>query len=115
MKFTFVNIKERADAVAGSVKVVQSSAVKVLASYNINSGVINRVRENQCSHVNGSHQDSSVNFLLALRGSSKMERSGHIRRSVYKTQDVKISKWIHHLSRSSQMWTTHRDIGLQSR
>lgn len=74
---------------AGSVLVVQSDLVKVLTSYNVNPGVINRIRKNQCSHVNGSHQDSSVNFLLALRGSSKMERSGHIRRSVYKTQDVK--------------------------
>jgi hypothetical protein len=62
----------------------------VLTSYNIDPGVINRVRKNQCGQINGSHQDSSVNFLLELRGSSKMERSSHIRRSIYKKYNLKI-------------------------
>lgn len=82
-RLTFVNVEKRADPVTGSMKVVQSSTVKVLTSNDINSGVINRIRKNECGQVNGPHQNSSVNFFLALRGPTKMESASHIRRPVY--------------------------------
>ena len=82
-RLTFVNVKKGADPVTGSMKVVQSSTVKVLTSNDINSGVINRIRKNECGQVNGPHQNSSVNFFLPLRGPTKMESASHIRRPVY--------------------------------
>ena len=80
---TFVNVEKGADSVTGSVSIVQSSTVKVLTSNDINSGVINRIRKNECGQVNGPHQNSSVNFFLPLRGPTKMESASHIRRPVY--------------------------------
>ena len=82
-RLTFVNVEKGADSVTGSMKVVQSSTVKVLTSNDINSGVINRIRKNECGQVNGPHQNSSVNFFLPLRGPAKMESASHIRRPVY--------------------------------
>ena len=82
-RLTFVNVEKGADSVTGSMKVVQSSTVKVLTSNDINSGVINRIRKNECGQVNGPHQNSSVNFFLPLRGPTKMESASHICRSVY--------------------------------
>ena len=79
---TFVDVEERADAVAGTVKVIQSGTVKMLTGDNVDTGVVDRVWEYQSGQVDGSHKNSSVNVLLPLSRPAVMQSPRHIRRSV---------------------------------
>lgn len=77
-----MNVEKRSDPVSSAVWVIQPNVVQVLASNDIDTGVVDRVGKNKCGHINCPHQHSSVNLLLALRRLAKMEGAGNICRPI---------------------------------